>query len=202
MASVVQIVNWSLAKIGAAGIAALSDSGEAAAVASAVYEEVRDVELMAHAWSFAKTRAILPAEAETPAFGWSWQYLLPSDCLRPLEVGSWPMPVMASLVTGDTRTFIIENNRILTNRGPSLPLSYLRRVTDTSQYPPSFVDALACRLAVEISERLAASTSMRQMAWEEYERAVRQARRVNAIGLPPVAIQDDTWMLAHEMGVM
>lgn len=202
MAGVIEIVNWALAKIGAAGITSLDDSGEAAKVAAAVYDSVRDTEIAAHAWNFAKTRAMLPAETETPTFGWQHQYLLPADCLRLLQAGPWPMPVMAQLILNDQRDFVVENNRILTNRGPALPVLYLKRETDPTVYPPPFCDALACRLAVEMCERLTASNSNRELAWREYDQAVRQARRVNAIGLPPQIIQDGTWMLAHERGVM
>lgn len=81
-------------------------------------------------------------------------------------------------------------------------LIYLRQETDSGLYPPAFVEALAAKLAVEMAESLTGSNSKRELAWKEYEQAVKLARRINALGLPPMAVQDDTWMVAHLAGVL
>lgn len=202
MASQIDIVNRGLSKIGAMPITALSDPAKAARLAASVYETVRDAEIAAYAWNFAKTRKMLPADMDKPAFGRERQYCLPADCLRVLEAGPWPRAVMSDFVDYDTSSFTIEGRHILTDHGPALNLVYLRRVTDPGFYPPVFIEALAARLAVEMAESLTGSNSKRELAWKEYEQAVRQARRVNAIEKPPQAVQDDTWMAAHMMGVI
>ena len=202
MAANVEIVNRALSKLGDMRISSLDDGSKSAAVASSMFEMVRDAETAAHSWNFAKTRKKIPAEVETPAFGWEYQYLLPTDCLRVLEAGPWPAAVMGNYIGRDTRSFIIEGQRLLTNLGPALDLIYLQRITDAGLFPPVFVEVLACKLAVEMAESLTGSNSKRELAWNEYERAVSLAKRLNAIGLPPVAVQDDTWMVAHLDGVM
>lgn len=202
MAAEIDIVNRGLSKLGEARIASLADPVKAARLAASLYETVRDAEISAHAWNFAKHRVMIPAEADPPAFGWEHQYLLPADCLRVLQAGPWPRPVMDDCIGGDTRSFVLEGRKLLSNQGPALNLIYLRRVEDVAFYPPTFVEALACKLAIEMAESLAASGSKRELAWREYDSAVRQARRVNAIGLPSQAVQDDTWMVSHFMGVV
>lgn len=202
MAAPVDIVNRALSKLGDKRITSLDDPGKTAGLAASLYSIVRDTEISAHAWHFAKTRKMLPAEAAKPAFGWAFQYLLPADCLRLLEAGPWPQAVMADYVGRDTRTFILEGGRILTNHGPALNVIYLRREEDSGYYPPAFVEALACKLAVEMAEAITGSGSKREMAWNEYEQAVRLARRINAIGLPPMMVGDDSWMVAHQQGVI
>ena len=202
MAAVIDIVNRALTKLGERHITSLGDDVKAARAASSLYDIVRDAEIAAHSWNFAKKRDKLSAEAAKPEFGWSFQYLLPADCLRLLQLGSWPQPVMSDYVNGENRQYVLEGGRILTNLGPTLNIIYLWRETEAGVYPPVFVEALACKLAVEMAEILSGSGSKRQMAWEEYEQAVKMARKINAISQPPQMVQDDTWMLAHRMGVI
>ena len=202
MAGTVDIVNRALSKLGDMRISSLDDGSKSAAVAASMFEIIRDAEITAHCWHFAKTRSKLPAEAEKPVFGWSWQYLLPSDCLRVLEAGPWPQALTDSYVGGDSRSFVLEGQRLLSNLGPTLELIYLKRMSDAGLFPPSFIEVLACKLAVEMAESLTGSNSKRELAWNEYERALKLAKRLNAIGLPPLAVQDDSWMLAHRQGVV
>jgi len=164
VAGIVDIVNRALAKLGGARIAALGEKVPAAALAASLFETVRDAEISAHGWHFAMTRKIISAEVEKPAFGWANQFLLPADCLRLLMAGPWPGPVMRDLIADDSRLFVLEGGRILTNLGPTVPVRYLRRVEDPALYPAVFVEALACRLAAEMAESLTGSTSKKQMA--------------------------------------
>lgn len=202
VAAPVDIVNRALVKLGEAMIASLDDPVKVARLASSMYDVIRDGVISAHAWSFARTRAKLPAEAEAPAFGWEYQYLLPADCLRVLEAGDWPRPVMDDYIGRNTQAYVLEGRHILTNLGPALNLIYLRRIEDVGFFPPSFVEALACKLAVEMAEGLSASGSKRELAWREYELAVKQAKAINVIQLPPQSVADDTWVTAHIMGVV
>jgi hypothetical protein len=202
MAAEVDIVNRALSKLGEALITSLDDKVKAARLASAMYETVRDTVISAHAWGFARARTEITPLDEKPAFGWERQYLLPTDCLRVLEAGPWPGPVMLDLIRGDTRAWELEGRNLLTNLGPVLRLVYLRRVTDVAYFPPSFVEALACKLAVEMAEGLAASGSKREMAWREYDLAIKQAKTINVIQLPPQAVPDDTWAAAFQQGVI
>jgi len=202
MAANIDIINRALAKLGQARLSSLADRNSIADLAGSLFDIVRDDEIAAHRWHFAKARVRLAAEAEKPAFGWAFQYVLPGDCLRVLLAGPWPQPVMGDYVGGDTQSYVIEGRKILSRLGPALDLSYLRRVEEAALFPPEFVEVLACKLAVEMCETLTGSASKRDLAWKEYEQAVRRARRVNAIQLPPQFVQDDSWLLAHQLGVL
>ncbi len=90
----------------------------------------------------------------------------------------------------------------MSNRGLALNLIYLKRVEEAALFPAVFVEALASKLAVEMCESLTGSNSKRELAWKEYQIAVKQARRINAISLSPRAVQDDSWMSAHQMGAL
>ena len=200
MAGAVDIVNQALSALGEARITSLDDPGPAAGLANSLYEATRDAEIAGHCWNFARARGKLPALAEAPAFGWRHQYLLPADCLRVLEAGPWPPAVMDDYIAGENRAWLLEGRNILSNQGPPLNLIYLRRVTDPVFYPPPFVEALAAKLAVRMAERLIGAASKRELAWREYDMAVKQAKRLNAIQLPPQKMADGEWMKAHLMG--
>ena len=191
---VVDIVNQALSALGEARIISLDDPGPAAELARSLYESVRDAEISRYCWNFARDRVRLPALGEAPAFGWRHQYLLPADCLRVLSAEPWPQALMDDYIAGENRAWLVEGRNLLSDQGPPLNLIYLRRVEDPAFYPPVFVEVLAARLAVRLCERLTGSNSKRELALKEYELAARQARRLDAIQLPPQRPGDGEWM--------
>ena len=197
MASVVEIVNQAFAALGESRISSLDDPGRNAGLARSVYDTVRDMEISRYAWNFAKSRAWLPALAASPAFGWKHQYQLPADCLRVLLAGPWPGPVRSDFIAADNRAWSVEGHRLMSNQAPPLSLVYLARVEDPALYPPLFVEALVARLAVKMCERITGAAGKREMAWREYEQAIKLAKRTDYIQLPPQRPADGEWMAAR-----
>lgn len=203
MAAPIEIVNRALSKIGETRIRSLDQETKYAGLALSLYDIVRDSEISAHSWNFAKDRVLIPAMVDTPVFGWAYQYQIPSDCLRILLAGTWPQAVMSGYIGWDTSQYTIEGTRILSNLGPALSLSYLKQITDSGIYPPTFIEAFACKLAIEmVTDISGGKDDKKQILWGEYDRAIHTAKTVDAISLPPQMIQDDSWMLAHLRGVM
>lgn len=108
-----------------------------------------------------------------PAFGWTYQYTLPTDCLRVLEVNDSE--------DGDgTNPWLIEGRKLLTN-DEECRLVYLAAPDDTATYDPLFVQALALKLAVKLSDIIRGSTSKTEQLLAQYERVTAPlARRVDA----------------------
>ena len=88
----------------------------------------------------------------------------------------------------------IEGKKILTNDGAPLNVRYIYRVSDPNQYDSLFVEALACRLAVELCEQLTQSNTKAQIVRDDYVRAIREAKRLNAFENKPAEQQTDTWI--------
>ncbi len=197
MASITEIVNQAFAALGEAPVASLDDPGRNAGLAKSIYANVRDMEISRYAWNFAKSRAMLPALAFSPAFGWKHQYQVPFDCLRVLQAGPWPQPVMSEFISADNRAWEMEGQHIMSNLSPPMSILYLRRVEDPALYPPLFVEALVARLAVKMCERISGSSGKRELAWQEYEQAIKLAKRTDYIQLPPQRPADGEWMAAH-----
>jgi hypothetical protein len=188
--SQVEIVNQALVKVGATRITALSDASKQARTMNAIYAVKRDAELAAHPWTFAITRAQLPASATAPAYGWARAFPLPADYLAMVEVGEnyvFYQPEAA---------FQLEGGQILTDEASPLNIRYIRRIDNPGLYPPLFVESFACRLAAEACEDLTQSLSKKEALWKERQQAVRDARRQNAIEQPPRKAPPGTWELS------
>ncbi|HDR9164866.1 TPA: hypothetical protein QDB28_005302 [Burkholderia vietnamiensis] len=190
MASQVGICNRALTKLGDKRITSLDEDSKAAATLNSMYDDVLDACLRAHVWSFTKARAQLAALADAPLFGFSYQYRLPADFIRLIQIGQFLVYPRT-----DTRgLFSIENGNILTDLAPPLYIRYAKRVTDPNAMDPLFRETFACRLAAESCESLTQSATKRQAAWAEHDQAITAAIRVNAIERPSQPLGDDTWL--------
>lgn len=149
-----------------------------------IYDSVRDELLEAFPWKMARTRLKIAAMTDAPAFGWLYQYALPNDCLKMLplrENGAFegkPVPYdMESLVTDPDNPETSRVRVILTNcRGP-LPVRYIGRVTDTSQFTPLFVTALVARMAVRMAHGLTGKQSYVDRLQAIYKQAIMEAHQ-------------------------
>jgi hypothetical protein len=198
MASQVEIVNRALVKIGEARITSMDDNVHAARTASAIWDTLRDSELRARNWNFAIVRDSLAALVDTPAFGFDYQYQLPSDCLRVVQVGEYfPYVNLGDYRGSSTAMWQIEGGKILTDLGAPLKVRYVSRVETTGEWDPTFVECFACKLAVELAEALTQSNTKRELAWNEYKEALRMANRSDAIENPPEDVQDTPWIIAR-----
>ena len=198
MASVIQIANRALTKLGSARIISLDDDNKQARAVKSCYEDLRDDELRSHRWSFAMKRTSLPADSEAPAFGFTYAYTLPADFLRLDMVNDeFPAVVMDNYSGAETNDYAIEGNKILANIAPPLKLRYIARIEDPNQYDVLFREALSCRIAAELCEDLTQSNQKRELAWQEYKQAVSKAIRTNAIEKPPVMPPDDQFIISR-----
>jgi len=198
MASQVEIANRALTKIGEARILSLTDDLEAARVVSSLWDIVRDAELRARNWNFSIARASLAALVATPAWGFALQYQLPADCLRVVQVDEFfPGPSMSDYRNRSEAQYQIEGRKILTDLAAPLKIRYVARIEDTGSWDAAFVEVFACKLAVEVCERLTQSNTKRDLAWNEYGEALKAAVRADAIENPPEPLPDDSWMLSR-----
>jgi hypothetical protein len=199
MASNVEIANSALTKVGSTRITALTDNVKAAREINAIFELRRDYLLRTHNWSFAMTRASLPALDETPAWGYTTLYQLPTDCLRVVQVNDmWVVPGLADYTSGpDSEPYKITGRRIETDIGAPLKLRYIKRVTDPAQFDAAFVEVFASDLADQVCEALTQSNTKREATRAVLRQSLLEAVRSNAIELPPEAIPDDSWILSR-----
>lgn len=198
MASVIQVANRALTKLGSARITSLDDDVKAARAIKSCFEDLRDDELRAHRWSFALKRTSLAALADAPAFGFKRQYALPADFLRIDMVNDeYPATLMDNYIGREAVDWVLEGSRILTDIDAPLPLRYIGQVTDPNLWDANFREALASRIAMEICEDLTQSDTKKQSAAQDYKRAIQQAIRTNSIERLPVQPPDDQWIIGR-----
>ena len=144
MPTVTGICNKALSRIGANPITNITESTREARACKAVYDTILDEMLEQAQWNFAIKRATLAQDSGTPEYDYSYQYLLPADCIRMLNV----YPVSEYRVEGG----MVRSNET------TLQCRYLARITDASKYPPSFTRAMSLLLASEIALPIAGDT--------------------------------------------
>lgn len=143
--SEVDIANMALLKVGAKPkINHLTDDSDNARLCNQFYAPVRDAVLRGHPWNCAIHRKTITSLVDTPDSDWDYQFQLPANphCLRVLQVGELKdQPV----------EWVVEGRRLLTNEGTSIKLKYIKRITDTNEFDPLLVDAIALSLAIKIA---------------------------------------------------
>jgi len=181
MASDVDICNSALNMIGASNIISLTEDSRAARVCNQRYEFVRDAVFRAHPWNCLISRVEVSADATAPAFEFEYAHTLPTDpyCLRVLRPQD------------PDSVFKIEGRKLLANSTP-FKFIYISRVTDPNEYDQLLIEALAARLAADISYALVNSATLTQNLFAIYEAKLSEARFVDATeGTPDNVVNID-----------
>ena len=200
IASSVDIANSALTKLGEKRITALTDNQKGAREINAVFELRRDKLLRAFNWNFAMKRTNLSALSDAPEWGYTYQYQLPSDCLRVVQVNDfYVIPGFADFVGAgpDEEPFRIEGATIVTDFVAPLKIRYVRRVTSSGDFDAAFVEAFAYDLAFETCEAITQSSTKKESLREGRRQEILEAIRANAIELPPQAQADDAWIASR-----
>lgn len=177
MSTQIEIINRALSYLGANPITALNDGSTEADVMSAVYDGIRDVVMEAREWAFATARIELAKDVATPPFGFGSQFSLPSNVLRILDVRS---DTGESRLTYNSLDWVREGDKIYCDAERAF-CRYLKRITDTSLYPPSFQQALVARLAAETSITFTESSTVRKEMWSLYGQAIAEATSLDSL---------------------
>ena len=175
--SVVEIANVALMHLGEPTISSLTEGTDAADVVNARWATTRDEVLRDHHWNFAIKRSVLTKLVAAPAFGYDNQYQLPTDYLYALSIDE--NFHLKDIQYGDRFQYSIEGDRLLTDRD-EVDLTYVRKETDPTKYDPLFVEAVAAKLAMNISFRITGSSSLTDVTRTLYKDALKKARAKDA----------------------
>lgn len=219
--SAVDIANRALQKLGDLTIRSFADNSKSARLASTSYDIIRRSELSKMVWNFALVRTSITYLVDThgnpivPSWGFGLTYQLPPDCVHVYQVSDiFNGLSLHEYRNQDVREFVIEGDKLLTNMTGNasfsnvvvtptpatpvpLPILYVADVTDTSKFHALFIEALACKLAMEWCETDTQSLPKRQKAEQEYNATITQARFINAVQNPPQPRPDNTWILSR-----
>lgn len=97
-----------------------------------------------------------------PAFEFTYQYTLPTDYIRVAKIND------------STAKWKVENGFLLADV-TTIKLLYVYKLTDTTKFDASFVEAMAARMAAEMAIPLNRGDAMAGM-WQLYDRKIRECR--------------------------
>lgn len=182
MASVTQICNMALIPLGAPRILDIvTENSEQARRCNVIYEETRDQEQATHDWNFATVIASVVRTTTTPAYGYSYSYQTPSDFLRikTNQYEDYPFKVVGQLIYSDES---------------SLKIEYIKQVTDTSLFPPYFVELLVARIKYELAYSFTKSRTIAADCYEVYKETRRKARALDSQEGQGTTPQEARWI--------
>ena len=167
MASVVQICNSALNQLGAASITSLTDNSKNARLCNERYATVRDAVFRCHPWNSLIKRKQLAQDTATPAFGFSFQFTLPSDCLRLLAIDAY---------NADHK---VEGRKVLCNES-ALKIIYCSQVTDPNEMDILLRETISAALAADIAYAITSNNTTQQNMIALYQEKLRDARFVDS----------------------
>jgi hypothetical protein len=174
MASQVEICNLALVRLGESKITAMSDDAKAAILLSSIWDLIVDEVLQAHPWNFAVVRAQLEAEDSAPDWGYAYEYALPSDCLRFLGINEDP-DINYRIEAG------VDGKSVFCDEDSPINVMYVTAIDDPELFDPTFVSALAWRLAAELAFPLTTNPNLVNAMMGAYQNSLPSAKTLDSV---------------------
>lgn len=179
--SELDISNRALRLVRAKHIASFDEGSFTSVICRETYPAVRDEVLASYPWNCAMYRESLARLAQNPAFGFKYQYQLPSTCLRVWRVLHDPV-------------WVREGNRLLTDYEGLLFIRFIACLS--AELIDTWVaKVIATKMAVEIAPALTENVSLTERLAQLYEFEFKAAKRIDAQeGTPEVQEEDGSWV--------
>jgi hypothetical protein len=173
--SEVAICNQALGWVGGNLITSLGDSSNEARLCNANYADLRDAVLEDAVWSFAIKRARITKLVAAPEYGFASQFTLPSDTIRVLNVQDG-----GNDTDPDIPEWQREGNTIVCDRDV-IYIKYIARITDTALFSSGFKQALAARIAADLSIPITQSRQVQSDMWSLYRAKLGDASTTDSL---------------------
>jgi len=174
MATDVSICSNALVMLGGSPFSSFDEPKPHVRVASNLYPSVRNDVLRLHSWNCATDRVILAPTDTAPAFDFAYQFLLPGDWLRTLQVGYAGCPI----------PFRAERQRILADVN-ALPLVYCFRNEVEDSWSTNLVHVMELAMAAKMAYAVTSSSSVRDSFRDEFARELKVAKAIDGQDDPP-----------------
>ena len=167
MASVVEICNGALNQLGATTILSLTEDSKNARLCNSRYTQVRDGVFRSHPWNCLQKRVEIAADTTAPAWGFSYAYTLPADCLRLLRILDYDS------------NYKVEGRKILSNTS-SMKILYIARITDPNEYDELLRETLSASLAADIAFAVTSNNTTATNMYNLFQDKLKDARFVDS----------------------
>ncbi len=183
-ASDIDIINRALAKMGDQRITSRGDNVNRARIMDGLYDGMRDELLRECPWNFAINRVSLAATPTAPVYGWATAFDVPADLLYMVS-------------TESNSAYRLEGNQILSNQENSLKITYVRRVTDPTEFDTGFAETLASKLAYEGASNITADNALQDRLFNAYNLTLIRSKKTDGQEDDPREYATDDWELAR-----
>jgi hypothetical protein len=180
----IEIVNSALVNLGCNPITVIDDTTSEGRVVGRIYPVTRDALLTLREWTFAKARLQLTQDAQAPAFGYLYQYMLPNNGLAVIRAYE---PDGENLIMDWVR----EGPYVITDTVGPIFAELIMRVSENG-FHPAFVKALVAQLCADMAIPLTENRSLAD-SWETkaaarlVEAAVADGKQgINQVRVPQV----------------
>ena len=167
MASIVGICNGALNQLGATTILSLTEDSKNARLCNSRYTQVRDALFRSHPWNCLQKRVQIAADTTAPAWGFTYAYTLPADCLRLLKILDYDS------------NYKVEGRKILSNTS-SMKILYVARVTDPNEYDELLRETLSASLGADIAFGVTSNNQTASNMYNLFKEKLRDARFVDS----------------------
>jgi hypothetical protein len=142
MASKTQICNFALSRLSAARITDITENTNSGKQCNAIFDLVTEFVMSQGPWPSCIQRVTLAQDADTPDWGYDYQYTLPTNpkCLRVLTINEDQLGSV---------DFKIENGKLLTDES-DVDIQYIGLITDTESFDTYLTQAIIENLAAEL----------------------------------------------------
>jgi len=167
MASIVGICNGALNQLGATTILSLTEDSKNARLCNSRFTQVRDALFRTHPWNCLQKRIQIAADSTAPAWGFTYAYTLPADCLRLLRILDYDS------------NYKVEGRKILSNT-ETMKILYVARVTDPNEYDELLRETLSAFLSADIAFAVTSNNTTSQNMYQLYQEKLKDARFVDS----------------------
>jgi len=186
MTTDISICNTSLIMVGADDITSFSDNTVEAKLANSVYKDTKKTLLQYYPWRFSLRQVDLGgALSSPPDFSWNYQYQLPSDCLRIIQLEN-------------AQEYELYGRQIYTNVKPARVI-YQRNVSEADM-PSYFIRALNFHLARLFAMSLQEDGGKMNVFDRAADKETARARQLDAQQQPTQRIPDIAFTALNSRG--
>lgn len=188
MATAVSICSNALLLLGGKTINDFNEDNDRARLASNLYPTFRDWLLRSHPWNCAVKRVALAPDQATPAFDYAYQFVLPSDWKRTLQVGQY----------GSEVDYRHEGRLILSDDNP-LYLRYIADVTEAN-WDGMLVHCAMLMMAAAMAYPITMSAAQSKVQYDLFAAEMRKTKAVDGQDDPAETLGDFRLLSARMTG--
>lgn len=189
MASITAIKICSNARQLCGETAIASFEEDASGLTGNLWDTARTSTLRLGTWSRARKRALLSPVATAPAWGWTYEFVLPPDCLRVVSVGE----------STEAIEYEHEDGRLLSNEA-QIKLRYVYDNTNPGTWDSVLVEAVTFHMAALVAYAITGSKTLQDAMQANFAAVLAAARGINAEEAPVDSFGDNPIFAARSSG--